>query len=977
MWTMLNIECVHNKRHCLGALFVFLFFQGILSCSSAKPWLSCGINGSDEHGQFLQHHENFTIICKLQDLNTSELWTVSYLKTTIVNSTFRKIYNWGGESSNSTIYQLPISFKDLFHEYDDKILPITYSYSNLKWNVITVFHSPVLENHLWNHFTVSYLETDSMFRFSWGTPLKSNSITITGPQIVFATLPCQPGSGLVIISSSSNIFVAVSWNNFKDENNILWYDATCHMQGIGGYCAKFMKIYDAVFAFNRLYLVSSGGIFSSSLLDSECVIQPNGKCMTAFEKSNLPELSDIDVLWEKTKLIYSPVCAHLDPLSIPGDGIVLSIMLKSEQTSMLMKLVKPFKTWELVEKSFLLNSMKLGAIHFNIHTQMIVTGQYRVTDNVSSSYSVTYPISDIEKNKIRPLIFSLGNFIPYQIISLSNHFIYMVGKFALLYSVDGGITYLKLKDLKRDELLVQAVKHEWLKSIAFLFNSGRILVTQVGFTDVHELQSNMHGITKLIFNNNGVLFALKIFTENIGNLPVLSIQEIQIRNKKQCTSSLILSGKNLLKSVVFLDVGAKFHIEMNAVHEPNLYSNSTRFPTLETVITNPQILHSKIEIRNLTLFNQQVSVTVQNVMHSEGISAVTIFLRDTDSACRLMSHTIHIISTCPLQKQVVFDYSSFVPYESLLSIDDYVNLSKPFEDTRVLDKNYRPPSAIGISIPLSKNIYNFDPSYVENTRLLNYGFAGKHMISEYCKGEWSNNGCLCNSAMKFSSLQEYANCRERVYKVKYDTEYHLHIKLENDIDEVKEVFSPSEYLVYLEEINGRTSDVFYVTDGGNRLCMGPESNPICYQQSNHSDKSFYDTVSEFASHGTNNQLFNSTTLTIKFLGTGLFHFRIVLANGFSYCKLKDEFQVYVTNPPLPFPVGTIIRLTVSVMMGGALVAIYVHSIRHCQAARSETASKEDSENKVISGFRRTNASIVTEDDVINLRNKFRASFQTK
>lgn len=110
-------------------------------------------------------------------------------------------------------------------------------------------------------------------------------------------------------------------------------------------------------------------------------------------------------------------------------------------------------------------------------------------------------------------------------------------------------------------------------------------------------------------------------------------------------------------------------------------------------------------------------------------------------------------------------------------------------------------------------------------------------------------------------------------------------------------------------------------------------------------------------------------------------------------------QVYVTNPPLPFPVGTIIRLTVSALMGGALSIIYIYTLLKSPPPKSNI--RKSVARKVSWGWgndkpflqmslifslyfsQGTSTTIsrrktqVTEEDLMSLRAKFRSSFQVK
>lgn len=57
----------------------------------------------------------------------------------------------------------------------------------------------------------------------------------------------------------------------------------------------------------------------------------------------------------------------------------------------------------------------------------------------------------------------------------------------------------------------------------------------------------------------------------------------------------------------------------------------------------------------------------------QGISTITTAFRGADASCPITSHVLVVMVSCPPNKRLVFDYSSFVPDELLLSAEEYVN----------------------------------------------------------------------------------------------------------------------------------------------------------------------------------------------------------------------------------------------------------------------------------------------------------------
>ncbi|XP_041480844.1 cation channel sperm-associated protein subunit beta-like [Lytechinus variegatus] len=84
------------------------------------------------------------------------------------------------------------------------------------------------------------------------------------------------------------------------------------------------------------------------------------------------------------------------------------------------------------------------------------------------------------------------------------------------------------------------------------------------------------------------------------------------------------------------------------------------------------------------------------------------------------------------------------------------------------------------------------------------------------------------------------------------------------------------------------------------------------------------------------QLHSPNQLVIKFLATELYHFRMTVIDGFSYCILEDEFQIFVDRAPLPGLSQMIIFATVSVLMGAAVFIIYLKHIRKTPIHRTRS-----------------------------------------
>ncbi|XP_064648964.1 cation channel sperm-associated auxiliary subunit beta-like [Lineus longissimus] len=59
------------------------------------------------------------------------------------------------------------------------------------------------------------------------------------------------------------------------------------------------------------------------------------------------------------------------------------------------------------------------------------------------------------------------------------------------------------------------------------------------------------------------------------------------------------------------------------------------------------------------------------------------------------------------------------------------------------------------------------------------------------------------------------------------------------------------------------------------------------------------------------------------MGSGLYHFKVRVLDGYSYCKLETQFMFYVTNTPIVHHLDMLILFSVAVLFGGGLFILYL------------------------------------------------------
>ncbi|GCB62038.1 hypothetical protein scyTo_0009447, partial [Scyliorhinus torazame] len=60
---------------------------------------------------------------------------------------------------------------------------------------------------------------------------------------------------------------------------------------------------------------------------------------------------------------------------------------------------------------------------------------------------------------------------------------------------------------------------------------------------------------------------------------------------------------------------------------------------------------------------------------------------------------------------------------------------------------------------------------------------------------------------------------------------------------------------------------------------------------------------------------NPDGLSISLFGSELYHFRITVISGVSFCNLVEEFQIYVDDPPMAYPFHYLVSMITAIGLG--------------------------------------------------------------
>lgn len=214
-----------------------------------------------------------------------------------------------------------------------------------------------------------------------------------------------------------------------------------------------------------------------------------------------------------------------------------------------------------------------------------------------------------------------------------------------------------------------------------------------------------------------------------------------------------------------------------------------------------------------------------------------------------------------------------------------------------LPVNYRPPSDVrGIDYPTSPNVYNADPSQ-SISRYFGPNYEEHPAVFKQCANATTQNECNCTKGMRRSMSKLYTDCIQQVLNLPYPGDHIFKFRLFDDSADYG-LLPPDEPII-LTEINDRTDFIIGLPDDVSTSTLGVL-------------RDYYPDI----------PLYTSSNTTIRFNGTGLFHFQVTTLPSFSYCNLTTEFIFFLYKPPLSFPMGQVCQcatlLAVSIWLFFAL-----------------------------------------------------------
>ncbi|XP_056666428.1 cation channel sperm-associated auxiliary subunit beta isoform X2 [Monodelphis domestica] len=286
----------------------------------------------------------------------------------------------------------------------------------------------------------------------------------------------------------------------------------------------------------------------------------------------------------------------------------------------------------------------------------------------------------------------------------------------------------------------------------------------------------------------------------------------------------------------------------------------------------------------------------------QGMTSISFVVWQASTACDVTTIVLTLKASCSYFKSMQFVPNYNIP-KSAWEEGIYAN-ENGFNMIKTLPDNYRPPSNMGIAIPLTDNFYNADPSKPKPRNLFPQSrFTGKY---KQCFNKSTRAECNCSIEEKMSYALTFSDCREKVPRHQFPVNhYPISLKIHNE--NLRNMQMEAPYFVTISEVNNRGSwkVKHYVPDDMKRLKKHVEG--LIFRP-----------------------VYNPKFLNLSITGSELFHFRVTVIPGVTFCDLADEFQIYVDDVPTAFPGKPLIASITAAAVGGTIFFAFLFELYNVQ-----------------------------------------------
>ncbi|XP_012913047.1 cation channel sperm-associated protein subunit beta isoform X1 [Mustela putorius furo] len=368
---------------------------------------------------------------------------------------------------------------------------------------------------------------------------------------------------------------------------------------------------------------------------------------------------------------------------------------------------------------------------------------------------------------------------------------------------------------------------------------------------------------------------------------------------------------NVLK---YIDLGKSYTFKVKVI--PNTEGVRTlNVPPLNVIVGNANLLEVKSEGSFDDSESYIMKISAASKALRQGSTSLALVVWGASIECLVTTVVPVMKNSCSYLKSMHHIPSKLIPLEDWIS--GVHKDSQGFNMIKTLPINYRPPSNMGIAIPLTDNFYHADPSKPIPRNL--FPTSKRSGKFKQCANMSTREECNCTNDQKFSHAVAFSDCREKVPRFKFPvTQYPISLKIYSEDGHIP-VETP--YLVTVTEVNSREN-----------------------WKLKHSVPANVKKLKNYLEHRLNAPVYNPLGLNLSIKGSELFHFRVSVVPGVTFCNLVEEFQIYVDEVPLPFPGHTLIAVAAAVVLGGLIFTAFMFQIHNIHP--SDICQKFMARNKV-------------------------------
>ncbi|XP_020731651.2 cation channel sperm-associated auxiliary subunit beta isoform X2 [Odocoileus virginianus] len=827
---------------------------------------------------------------------------------------------------------------------------------------------------------------EPILHWKLGTMMNKRTIQRLYPHVVdlkMTKCPCANDVallGFVMNTTFDGVYIGLSFSGFWDYDDTQWYNLTDMIYSQVGEEHKQLSVVDMVLTNHFLVILTSLGLFISGDLryPSSSVLMLSRVDFCGFER--------VDYI--KGKLWYNERCfANREHFEVDYVTITFDRNRTLSEANSCFYSKEPFLEWlpclPPVPKgtktilstviTVLVDQEQSSAVYL-FHNQKNTIVSVRILKHNKPDLIQKFPFFSFPSSFSSPV---------GMIFHPRSHFLYAYGNQVWL-SIDGGNTFDLIADF-HDDIIKNTYHSFYTSDITLVSQSGKVYLTKAGlekysnigsisdkiFTLYYDHMGFIHKLTPDHFEAGGSLTAFGnskgIFGQafDMGFDTALAPQYLTLNEMIFYAYVPKNEPKDRVYTKRFYDIhfGKLIHSrKTGTAYITKVFQHNTPEGFLSSVIAElidpfgteeineSSCLSSSLSISEAGNYSYKLSLQLQtpgvissfqdsDIEKTVVIPGYSSFLittiLDNENALAVATMPEIVPHNMTFQKDSWFLYNFgkrngqtwniyakpcnywFQQHDDSLSLSvlKYIDLGKShtlkmkvIPNTKVLRLLEIPLLQVIVGNPNLLEVevegyFDESDSYIMEVSTASKTLHQRSGKFKQCANATTRKECNCTNDQKFSYAVAFSDCREKVPRFKFPViQYPISLQVFSE-DGNFPVETP--YLVTVTEVNNR--------ENWNLRHTVPENVKKM--------KNYLESILSAP-------VYNPLGLNLSIKGSELFHFRVSVVPGVSFCNLVEEFQIYVDEAPLPFPGHTLIAVAAAVLLGGLIFIAFMFQIRN-------------------------------------------------